>query len=60
MTEGRFEGVEGVEGVKIFTRANGNRRASRAAVVISHRLSAHGGLYEWAAAAIPALPNHKP
>ena len=42
MTEGSFEGVEGV---KIFTR----EWQARGVVVIAHGLNAHSGLYEWAA-----------
>jgi acylglycerol lipase len=46
MTEGSFEGVEGV---KIFTREWQPAGKPRAVVVISHGLNAHSGLYEWAA-----------
>ena len=46
MTEGSFEGVEGV---KIFTREWQPAGAPRGVVVISHGLNAHSGLYEWAA-----------
>jgi alpha-beta hydrolase superfamily lysophospholipase len=46
MTEGSFEGVEGV---KIFTREWQPAREPRGVVVISHGLNAHSGLYEWAA-----------
>jgi acylglycerol lipase len=46
MTEGSFEGVEGV---KIFTREWQPAGEPRGAVVISHGLNAHSGLYEWAA-----------
>ena len=46
MTEGSFEGVEGV---KIFTREWQSAGEPRAVVVISHGLNAHSGLYEWAA-----------
>jgi alpha-beta hydrolase superfamily lysophospholipase len=46
MTEGSFEGVEGV---KIFTREWQPANDPRGVVVISHGLNAHSGLYEWAA-----------
>ena len=46
MTEGSFEGVEGV---KIFTREWQPAGEPRGVVVISHGLNAHSGLYEWAA-----------
>jgi acylglycerol lipase len=46
MTEGSFEGVEGV---KIFTRAWQPTGRPRGVVVISHGLNAHSGLYEWPA-----------
>jgi acylglycerol lipase len=46
MTEGSFEGVEGV---RIFTREWQPTGAPRGGVVISHGLNAHSGLYEWAA-----------
>ncbi len=46
MTEGNFEGVEGV---KIFTREWQPAGEPRGVVVISHGLNAHSGLYEWAA-----------
>jgi acylglycerol lipase len=46
MTEGSFEGVEGV---KIFTREWRSVVEPRGVVVISHGLNAHSGLYEWAA-----------
>jgi len=46
MTEGSFEGVEGV---KIFTREWQPASEPRGVVVISHGLNAHSGLYEWPA-----------
>ena len=46
MTEGSFEGVEGV---KIFTRAWQPAGKPHGVVVISHGFNAHSGLYEWAA-----------
>jgi acylglycerol lipase len=46
MTEGNFEGVEGI---KIFTREWQPAGEPRGVVVISHGLNAHSGLYEWAA-----------
>jgi alpha-beta hydrolase superfamily lysophospholipase len=46
MTEGSFEGVEGL---KIFTREWQPAGEPRGVVVISHGLNAHSGLYEWAA-----------
>jgi acylglycerol lipase len=46
MTEGSFEGVEGV---KIFTREWQPAGEPRGVIVISHGLNAHSGLYEWAA-----------
>jgi acylglycerol lipase len=46
MTEGSFEGVEGV---RIFTREWQPAGEPRGVVVISHGLNAHSGLYEWAA-----------
>lgn len=46
MTEGSFEGVEGV---RIFTREWQPAAEPRAVVVISHGLNAHSGMYEWAA-----------
>ena len=46
MKEGSFEGVEGV---KIFTRAGSRPGEPHGVVVISHGLNAHSGLYEWAA-----------
>ena len=52
MTEGGFEGVEGV---KIFPREWQPAGEPRGMVVISPGLNAHSGLYEWAA--IPSLPR---
>ena len=52
MTEGSFEGVEGV---KIFTREWRAADEPRGMVVISHALKAHSGLYAWDA--IPSLPR---
>src|SRR5436190_14852139 len=46
MTEGTFEGVDGV---KIFTREWQPAGKPHGVVVISHGLNAHSGLYEWAA-----------
>jgi alpha-beta hydrolase superfamily lysophospholipase/uncharacterized protein YbjT (DUF2867 family) len=46
MTEGSFEGVDGV---KIFTRAWQPADKPHGVVVISHGLNAHSGLYAWAA-----------
>jgi alpha-beta hydrolase superfamily lysophospholipase len=46
MTEGSFEGVDGV---KIFTREWRPAGEPRAVVVISHGLNAHSGLYDWPA-----------
>ena len=46
MTEGSFEGVEGV---RIFTREWQPESKPHGVVVISHGLNAHSGLYEWAA-----------
>ena len=46
MTEGNFEGVEGV---KLFTREWRPAGQLRGVVVISHGLNAHSGMYEWAA-----------
>src|SRR4029450_4479014 len=46
MTEGSFEGVEGV---KIFTREWQPAGKPPGVVAISHGLNAHSGLYEWAA-----------
>ena len=46
MTEGSFEGVEGV---KIFTREWQPAGEPRGVVVISHGLNAHSGQYEWTA-----------
>lgn len=46
MTEGSFEGVEGVN---IFTREWQPAGEARGVVVISHGLNAHSGLYDWAA-----------
>ena len=46
MTEGSFEGIEGV---KIFTREWQPAGEPRGVVVISHGLNAHSGLYEWTA-----------
>lgn len=46
MTEGSFEGVDGV---KIFTREWQPATKARGVVVISHGLNAHSGLYEWPA-----------
>jgi acylglycerol lipase len=46
MTEGSFEGVEGVT---IFTREWQPAGEPRGVVVISHGLNSHSGLYEWAA-----------
>jgi acylglycerol lipase len=46
MTDGSFEGVEGV---KIFTREWQPAGEPRGVLVISHGLNAHSGLYEWAA-----------
>ena len=46
MTEGSFDGVEGV---KIFTREWQPEGEPRGVVVISHGLNAHSGLYEWPA-----------
>ena len=46
MTEGSFEGVEGV---KIFTREWQPASKPHGVVVISHGLNAHSGLYEWPA-----------
>src|SRR6476661_9389161 len=46
MTEGSFEGVEGV---KIFTREWQPTGQPHGVVVISHGLNAHSGLYAWAA-----------
>jgi alpha-beta hydrolase superfamily lysophospholipase len=51
MTEGSFEGVEGV---KIFTREWQPAGEPRAVVVISHGLNAHSGLYQWAAQQLTA------
>ena len=46
MTEGSFEGVEGV---RIFTREWQPESKPHGVVVISHGLNAHSGLYQWAA-----------
>ena len=46
MTEGSFEGVEGL---KIFTREWQPAGEPLGVVVISHGLNAHSGLYEWTA-----------
>ncbi len=46
MTEGSFEGVDGI---KIFTRAWQPAGKPHGVVVISHGLNAHSGHYEWAA-----------
>jgi acylglycerol lipase len=46
MTEGSFEGVEGI---RIFTREWQPVGEARGVIVISHGLNAHSGLYEWAA-----------